>query len=225
MAEIIRKAGDVLVNVNMVSAKSMAHVVPKGARIHELLPGLACYAVGLFRYSRLYDPRPGCEKDDFLDCYDAGILIPVDYPGRGTVQHVMRLCNTDPNVVTWAAGANMAKRPVAVQWTEKGDRIEVEATAENNEKYIIEGSPLVSLPAAVWRLWPTSLFASGFMAREKDGVMWAFPFKVGIAQAKTYLFRGHARLEGFDLPKPMMSVTVLVRNFTPFTMWEAERIP
>ena len=28
-----------------------------------------------------------------------------------------------------------------------------------------------------------------------------------------------------DLPKPMMSVTVLVRNFTPFTMWEAERIP
>jgi hypothetical protein len=224
MAEIIRKAGDVLVTVNVVPARSMAAFVPEGARIHELLPGMACYAVGLFHYSRLYDPRPGQETNDFHDCYDAGILIPVEYPGRKTVMHVMRLCNSDPAVVEWAESAHLAKRGVAVEWTEKDGRIDVVATAENNERYVTSATPLMPLPGAAWRMWPFSLFARGHMAREQAGRMWAFAFHVGTGGAKSWLVRGKSRLEGFDLPKPWMSTTVLVRGFTPFTMWEGEAI-
>jgi len=222
MDEIIRKSGDVLVDVNLVPARAMARVVPRGARIHELLPGIACYAIGLFRYTRLYDPRPGRGKDDFRDCYDAGILVPVEYPGRGRTMHVMRLCNSDPAVVEWAGRANMGKRGVDVTWIERDGRIEVDATAENGERYVMKVRPLVSLPRLSWRLWPTSMFAAGVMAREHEGTMYGFPFRVGIDHARTWLVRGESRLEGFDLPRPAAHVTVLVRDFTPFTMWEGQ---
>lgn len=223
MRVIAEKSGAALVSLGLVPAGRLRPFVPESLAVHSLLPGLAIYAVGAFRYTEVRVGQEEGSVRSWRDVIDTAIMVPVRSPDRSPAWFVARLYNTSPEVVAWAAGHRLPKHPARIDWSENGRdiRVRVDSATGTGERLSIRGRRRCGLPAWIWKLGPLRAVARSALLANDAGFIRRFAVgcrSIGRASYCSVSCTG----DGITLPAPWFSCGCEIEHFTDFVI-EAPR--
>lgn len=215
METVIKKSGSAFIHIGITRTKKLKDIIPAEAKVHSLLPGLSFYAVGAFKYDDVSDMHPGNEHYSWKNCVDTTIQIPIDLHSSKKLFYIKRLYNTNDEVVEWAKGYKLKKIHSNMMWKNKKNkyRIRLNSNGSESENITITGKSLVRIPNFLWKFGALKSIAEAFMLSEYDNEFYCFQGVLDLE--KSYIGTGSSTVVGLDLPKPLFSFSLTIKNFRP----------
>lgn len=215
MKTIIEKTGDAFIYIGIARTKKLKDCIPPQAKVHALLPGLSFFAVGVFKYDTISDVRPGNEHFSWRDCFDTTIQIPIDLFNTKNLFYIKRLYNTNTEVIQWAKGDFLRKIPSSVIWNKNKNKYNVtlKRTDGTSESIAIKGRKLFRLPNFFWRIPPLKAIARAFLVSKYNDLFHTFQGILDLE--KSYIGSGSCFVQGVSLPKPILSLSIYIKNYSP----------
>lgn len=217
MRVIAEKSGSAIVSLRLAPIRRLQPLVPEPLVVQALLPGLALYAVGAFRYSELRVGHDEAAIRRWHNVIDATIMVPVRCPDRSVGWFVPRLYNTCPEVVEWAAVRRLPKVNADIDWWSNGRRLCVrfERPTASGERLEIHGRRHFGLPRWIWKIGPLRAVTRSTLLANDEGFIRRFTVGCRSIGRASYCSVSCAA-EGIAMPAPWLSFGCVLEDFADF---------